>query len=79
MIFGRIGWAIAGAGLGVALFTGAMVYAYQRGAESERLDAMRRSVEILRERSKNDAAIRNMSDRDLCIELGGVPDECAGI
>lgn len=79
MIIGRVWAALAGAGIVVALVTGALWYAYQRGAESERLDAMRKSVEVLRERAKNDATIRDMSDRDLCIELGGLPDDCAGI
>jgi hypothetical protein len=71
---------IAGAiALGMAAWGGATWYAYQRGYEAARLDAMKRSVEILRERAVTDENIRGMSDRQLCVALGGLPDECAGI
>lgn len=77
MIIGRLWGTVAAVGVGAALVTGIYWYGHQRGAESERLGALRRSVEILRERSVTDAEIRNMDDRRLCVELGGMPDDCS--
>lgn len=65
--------------VGAALVTAAIWYGYQWGNDAARLDALRRSVELLRERSESDAPIAGMSDVALCVELGGLPDDCAGI
>lgn len=65
--------------VGAALVTAALWYGYQWGNDAARLDALRKSVEMMRERSESDAAIAGMSDVDLCVELGGMPDDCAGI
>jgi len=53
--------------------------AYLAGAASERQAILTRSVEILRERNATDETIRDLSARDLCLKLGGLQDECAGL
>jgi len=71
----KIGVAVAIAGgLAVSHLT---VYNY--GKKVERTRQLERSVEVLRDRLEVDDAIVNMDDRALCIELGGLPDECASI
>ena len=48
------------------------------GREHERSEALTRSVQVLRERSATNDTIQNMSDSDLCISLGGMPDNTTG-
>lgn len=45
---------------------------YQAGRAYERSAMLNRSVIILRERSKTDAAVSAMDDAGLCTALGGV-------
>ena len=54
------------------------VWAYQKGVSSERSASLTRSVEILRERSATDDRFQSMTNADICISLGGVPDERTG-
>lgn len=67
MIYGKL----IAIGLGGALMAGAFWYAYQMGREAERLDALNRSIEILRERNVTDDEIAEMDDAELCALLGG--------
>ena len=55
------------------------LHGYQRGAASERQAILTRSIDVLRERTKVDDQIRDMDSARLCRELGGLPDECAGL
>jgi hypothetical protein len=50
--------------------------AREEGREIERADALRRSMEIIRERSSTNEAVGRMSDAELCAALDGrwVPD-----
>lgn len=74
-----VGLRLAGI-VGVTLIAAwAINAAYQAGRTAERTAILNRSVEILRERAKTDEAIHDMSPRDLCLELDGLPDDCAGI
>ena len=50
---------------------GIYAYGYQRGAASERLAVLTRSVDVLRQRNQTDAEIRNMDRAELCAALGG--------
>lgn len=49
---------------------------FNAGKAEERAASLERASKLIRERMKNDAEISRMSDRDLCIELGGqwMPD-----
>ena len=55
------------------------LHGYQRGAASERQASLTRSIDVLRKRTKVDDQIRDMDSARLCRELGGMPDECAGL
>lgn len=71
-------WQVAvGAVLGaVLMFTYATAVleprARQEGRADERADALARSMEIIQERSRTDADVRNLDAASLCRELGGV-------
>lgn len=79
LLFSRTGMAMVGIVVTALVATWAVHSAYQAGRTAERTAILNRSVEILRERSKTDEAVHDMSPRDLCLELGGLPDDCAGI
>ncbi len=65
-------WAyLAGIAAVAALVVGIYTYGYQRGAASERLAVLTRSVDVLRQRNQTDAEIRNMDRAELCAALGG--------
>jgi len=73
-------WAsLAGVVAVMGLLTFSHVKAYRAGAASERQAVLARSVDVLRERNATDDQIRNMDDAGLCVALGGLPDECAGL
>lgn len=73
-------WASLAAIIAVlGLLTLSHVKAYHAGAAAERHAILNRSVEVLRKRSAIDDQIRNMDDAGLCRQLGGLPDECAGL
>ncbi|WP_034658294.1 hypothetical protein [Chelativorans sp. J32] len=61
-------------GIGVAI-AAALIWshtaAYRAGAQSERREALERSIDLLRERNATDETIRNMDDVALCAALGG--------
>ena len=78
-LLSRQGAALIGIVAVLGLLTFSHRSAYQAGRTAERTAILNRSVEILRERSRTDEAIHDMSPRDLCLELGGLPDDCAGI
>lgn len=73
LLLSPVGRLLAGAAVGAAMIAGIYLYAYQRGASSERAAALQRSVELLRERTKTDDRIKGMDDAALCRALGGVP------
>ncbi len=57
----------------IAAFLGWTHYEmYETGRRYERTAMLNRSVIILRERSKTDAAVSAMDDAGLCAALGGV-------
>lgn len=78
-LFSRAGAAVIGIVAALGLLTWSHTHAYQAGRTAEREAVLAHSVEILRERSATDDEIRNMDSRQLCLALGGLPDECAGL
>ena len=56
--------------------------AYAKGSADgrayERAQSLNRSVEVLRERNATDDRFQSMSDADLCLFLGGMPDDDTG-
>lgn len=76
---------LVGVALGVALVvgTGSYWFGHHRGAVAERAaiegQIAKRAAELLKERAQDDAELRTLSNRALCIELlaDGVPvDAC---
>ena len=55
------------------------LHGYQRSAASERQAVLSRSIDVLREMTKVEDQIRDMDSARLCRELGGLPDDCAGL
>lgn len=78
-LFSRTGAAVVGIVAALALLTWSHTHAYRAGKAAERTEILTRSVEILRERNATDDEIKGMDDRQLCLSLGGLPDECAGL
>jgi len=71
-MFGLGTWLRLGIGAVVAgILIGSHVMAYRAGAQSERREALERSIDLLRERHTTDETIRNMDDAALCAALGG--------
>ncbi|MFN3169307.1 MAG: hypothetical protein ACE37E_01285 [Hyphomicrobiales bacterium] len=66
--------------LGVSAAVGLIAYmkGTSDGREYERQQSLTKSVELLRERIATDDRFQSLSDDDLCIALGGVPDERTG-
>ena len=66
-------WAYLGIVLAlVGALSASHVAAYNAGKQAERTAALTQSVDVLRERSKTNATVKNLGDDALCRELGGV-------
>jgi hypothetical protein len=63
----------------VGLLTGVFFYGRAVGVQAGRVAALEDTVEAYKKRSDVDATVRNMDAADLCIELGGLRDDCAGL
>jgi hypothetical protein len=74
-----IGRILSALAVSVSLMGLSWLHGHQRGAASERTAILTRSIDVLRERTKVDDQIRDMDSARLCRELGGLPDECAGL
>lgn len=67
--------------LGAAAAVVAMVFAggYAKGRSDGRAAVLRDTVKAYQKRGDVDAKVRDMDAVALCGELGGLPDECAGL
>ncbi|WP_054311809.1 hypothetical protein [Mesorhizobium sp. 1M-11] len=64
-------------GLIGAAFIGWTYYeVYQSGRAYERSAVLEATVKALRDRANENAAVEALDPLALCIELGGLPDEC---
>lgn len=71
-------WQIgAGAVLG-ALIASAPVYFYGKheGRQQAAVEAARQTAAAIQERARTDETIKSLDASALCIELGGLPDQC---
>lgn len=64
------------AGAILAGHTAAYVVGRGHGYEKGRVEQMRDSIEAYRQRQEIDHAVDGMDDYGVCVELGGLPDEC---
>mgnify|MGYP001216090148 CR=1 FL=1 len=66
--------------IGLAIVAAAYVTGYINGRSDGKAIAAKAAVEAtinqLKERGMINEAVRNLDARSLCIELGGLPDEC---
>lgn len=76
MLFSRQGAWLAGVLALCVLIVGLRWQAYQAGAEAGRVAQMREAVEAYQKREDIDNEVHGMGAVRLCIDLGGVPDEC---
>ena len=78
--FGKAKLIAAALAGGLILAAPAYLYGHHKGAVAERTaiegEIAKRTAELLKKRAKDDAEIRNLDDRALCLELlpDGVPD-----
>lgn len=78
--WGKAKMALAALAGGLVLAAPAYLYGHHKGAVAERTaiegEIAKRTAELLKKRAKDDAEIRNLDDRALCLELlpDGVPD-----
>ncbi|MBD9372768.1 hypothetical protein IB238_09055 [Rhizobium sp. ARZ01] len=75
--------AVLGASAAAATFTVLNVLlwlptARDEGRDLERADALKRSIEIIQQRSRTNAEVNALDARGICIDLGGewVQDHC---
>ncbi len=56
---------------------GLMAGAYFKGRSDARVATLKATVEAYKKREDIDNEVRDLSHYDLCVRLGGLPDECA--
>lgn len=59
------------------LFVGLASLAYLKGRSDGRVEILNSTVRAYEKRGKVDNDVENLSRFDLCVSLGGVPDECS--
>ena len=59
----------------VLAFLGAFASVYYLGKQVERQVLLQDSLKVLRKKAETDARIKNLNDHDLCIAIGGVPND----
>lgn len=69
-------WQIVAFAIGLACFAALLYGAYMRGLDAAKLDLLKARLEAERSRQEVDNVVKSLPDRDLCIRLGGLPDDC---
>jgi hypothetical protein len=75
-MIGRLYLWLGMAGAGVAVIGAALAFGYYQGRTAGRVEALQDSVEAYQKRERIDDEIGSMDDVRLCLQLGGLPDEC---
>lgn len=78
-MFGLFDWLKIGAGaaLGAAVAAGPLyLYGKAEGRQQAAVDALEASVKAYKERNDENAAVEALDPFGLCVELGGLPDDC---
>jgi hypothetical protein len=63
-------------GAAVAICAALFLGGYAKGRSDGRVAVLTDTVKAYKKRTDVDAKVRNMGAADLCVELGGVRDEC---
>lgn len=69
-LFTPLGKALGAAVVAVAVFSGAFLYGKSLGRQGAAVDALERSVEVLRERSEINDQVSSSDAADLCGSMG---------
>lgn len=73
----KIGVYAIGGLIGAAFIGWTYHEVYQAGRAYERQAVIEATVKALRDRANENAAVEALDPVRLCVELGGLPDECA--
>lgn len=70
-------WLYLAAVVAVLFFvTWSYTYTYNEGKKAERIEQLKADVEAYKKREGIENEVHDMDNSRICIELGGLPDEC---
>lgn len=61
---------------GAALCAGIYAYGHHKGRQAGRIEILEDTVDAYQDRAEVDGKIGDLDRFGLCVELGGLPDEC---
>lgn len=61
---------------GASVVTGVYFYGYSAGMRDGRVEQLEKSIQAEKDRKNVDQDIAGLDDYDLCIRVGGLPDDC---
>ena len=64
------------AGAVAVIVVGAYWYGRDQAVKRVQIETLRAQIKAERQRQEVDNVVESLSDRDLCVRLGGVPDDC---
>lgn len=73
----RLGRGVLVAAAAIVLIGGLWLVAWTQGRDSILQQQLERAVKAWETRNEIETDIDRLDDADLCIELGGLPDDCA--
>jgi hypothetical protein len=79
-VFGLLDWVKIGAGVALgALVASGPLYLYGRheGRQQAAVEAVKLAKKAYEDRNDENASVEALDPGALCVELGGVPDDCA--
>lgn len=71
-----IGKALCAAVVTVGVISGVFLYGKSVGRQGAAVEAMEKQVQAYKDRNDENSAVEALDPVGLCIDLGGVPDEC---
>lgn len=77
LLLSPIGKALGAVALAAALLGGVYLYGYQRGEQAARVEQLQDTVQAYLERNRIDDEVDAADRYAVCVELGGMPDDCA--
>jgi hypothetical protein len=75
----RLLFAVLAAAAGAAAIWGVFLYGKHEGRQAAALEAAQAISKAYKDRNDENASVEGLSPGQLCYELGGLPDACAGL
>jgi len=75
-LFSPIGKALGALVLGALIISGVFTYGKSVGRQGAAVEALEKQVQAYKDRNDENAAVEALDPVGLCIDLGGVPDDC---